>query len=62
MPICSVSACTCWTRRHADSLCMPLTERIRVSRMRENCTSGLKRAEVIVMARPADIEPRTGKP
>ena len=29
----------------ADLLCMPWTERIRASRMRENCTSGLKRAE-----------------
>ena len=29
----------------ADSLCMPWTERIRASRVRENCTHGLKRAE-----------------
>ena len=29
----------------ADLLCMPWTERIRASRMRETCTSGLKRAE-----------------
>jgi hypothetical protein len=44
------------------NLCMPWAEGIRVSRMRENRTSGLKRAEAIVAARHTDIEPHTGKP
>jgi hypothetical protein len=62
MPICSASACDCWTRHRADTLCMPETERIRGSRMREIRTSGLKRAEAVEIAWQADIEPHTGKP
>ena len=45
MPICSALACGSCRRLVADLLCMPWTERIRASRMRETCTSGLKRAE-----------------
>jgi hypothetical protein len=44
------------------NLCMPWAEGIRVSRMREIRTSGLKRGEVIVVARHTDIEPPMGKP
>src|SRR5262249_27372136 len=43
--ICSASACGSCERLMADSLCMPWTERIRASRVREICTHGLKRAE-----------------
>ena len=45
MPICSALACGSCRRLMADSLCMPWTERIRASRVREICTPGLKRAE-----------------
>ena len=62
MPICDASACSSCDRLSSDSLCMPETERVRVSRMREIRTSGLKRAEAVALARQADIEPRTGKP
>jgi len=45
MPICRSSACGSCERLWCDGLCMPLTERIRVSRVRETRTPGLKRAE-----------------
>jgi hypothetical protein len=45
MPTCSASACSFCERLMLDSLCMPWTERIRASRVREICTPGLKRAE-----------------
>ena len=48
MPTCVASACSSCERLVSDSLCMPETERIRASRMRENRTSGLKRAEAAV--------------
>ena len=45
-----------------DNQCMPQSERVRASRMREIFMSGLKRAEAALIAWPADIEPQTGKP
>lgn len=42
--------------------CMPRSEWVRASRVREICKPGLKRAEVQRFAWPADIEPQTGKP
>ena len=48
MPICTALGCGCWDRLIVDDLCMPLTERIRGSRMREIRTSGLTRGEEAV--------------
>jgi hypothetical protein len=45
MPICSASACSPCEGLIASSPYMPWTDGVRVSRMREICTSGLKRAE-----------------
>jgi hypothetical protein len=45
MPICSASACSSCKGLIVGSLRMPWIDRTRVSRVREICTPGLKRAE-----------------
>ena len=58
MPICMASACGSCSRLPVDSLCMPWTERIWVSRMREICTSGLKRAGAVKRSAPPLLDYR----
>ena len=63
MPPCNASACGCWDRLIVDALCMPSTERIRVSRMREIRTSGLKKGEEAVsLPLPYSTERRCTRP
>lgn len=45
MPICDAWGCGLCGRLIVDCLCLPATERFRVSRMREIRKSGLTRAE-----------------
>src|SRR4051812_42709115 len=55
MPTCSASACGYYEHLEATPCACLLDERIRVSRMRENCQSGLTRAGAAGDCPPATL-------